>query len=148
MENVLNVAAYISQRYFSEYSEQIDKMKLHELMYFAQRESLIQTGEPLFNTTFYGWKYGPVLKEILDTTLISMEPKDFISNCFPILNKVFASYAKKDFWSLSRLTQGETSWKTSRLPENTNHLMSLENICKDVERMKSRRQMLKKLGFI
>ncbi len=64
MENVLNVATHISQRYFSEYSEQIDKMKLHSLMYFAQRESLIQTGEPLFDATFYGCKYGPILKEI------------------------------------------------------------------------------------
>lgn len=107
MEDVLNVAAYISQRYFSEYSEQIDKMKLHELMYFAQRESLIQTGEPLFDAA----KYGPILKEI-------------------------------------QLTQGETSWKNSRLLENTNNLISLEDIRKDAERMKSRIQMLKKLGFI
>lgn len=103
MEDVLNVAAYISQRYFSEYGEQIDKMKLHELMYFAQREALIQTGEPLFDAAFYGCKYGFVLKEILDTTLISIEPKDFISNCYSILNKVFESYAEKDSWSFSRL---------------------------------------------
>jgi len=109
MEDVLNVAAHIAQRYYSEYNQQIDEMKLHRLMYLIQREAIIQTGEPLFNATFYGWKYGPVLKEILDTTLISIEPKDFISNCFPILNKVFASYAKKDSWSLSRLARGETS---------------------------------------
>ncbi len=48
MEKVLNFAAYIAQEYFSEYGQQIDEMKLHKLMYFAQRESLIQTGEPLF----------------------------------------------------------------------------------------------------
>ena len=146
MEDVLNVAAYISQRYFSEYSEQIDKMKLHELMYFAQREALIQTGEPLFDATFYGYKYGFVLKEILDTTLAT--PKDFTRDCSSILNEVFASYAKKDSWSLSRLARGETSWKNSRLSENTDNLISLEDIRKDAERMKSRIQMLKKLGFI
>lgn len=146
MEYVLNVAAHISQRYFSEYNEQIDEMKLHRLMYFVQRESLIQTGEPLFDAVFYGYKYGPVLNEIRDTPITS--PKDFTKDCSSILDKVFTSYAKKDSWSLSRLTQGETSWKNSMLPENTNHLMSLEDICKDAERMKSRRQMLKKLGFI
>jgi len=146
MEDVLNVAAYISQRYFSEYNEQIDEMKLHKLMYFAQRESLIQTGEPLFDATFYGYKYGPVLKEILNTSIIA--PKDFTRDCSSILNKVFDSYAKKESWSLSRLTQGETSWKNSRLPENTNHLISLEDIRIDAERIKYRREMLKKLGLI
>lgn len=89
MENVLNIAAYIAQRYYSEYNQQIDEMKLHKLMYLIQRESIIQTGEPLFDATFYGWKYGPVLKEIRDTALISIKPKDFNSNCSPILDKVF-----------------------------------------------------------
>lgn len=122
MEDVLNVAAHISQRYYSECNEQIDEMKLHKLMYFAQRESLIQTGEPLFDATFYGCKYGPILKEI--TGIYIATPKDFTRDCSSILNKVFASYAKKDSCSLSRLTQGETSCKNSMLPENTNHLIS------------------------
>lgn len=148
MEDVLNIATHIAQRYYSEYGEQIDKMKLHEIMYFAQRESIIQTGEPLFDATFYGWKYGPVLKEILDTTLISIEPKDFISNCFPILNKVFESYAGKESWSLSRLTQGELSWKNSRLLENADNLMSLEDIHKDAERIKTGREKLNRLGLL
>ena len=148
MEDVLNVAAYISQRYFLEYNEQMDEMTLHKLMYLIQREAIIQTGEPLFNATFYGWKYGPVLKEILDTTLISVEPKDFIGNCFPILNKVFESYAGKESWSLSRLTQGELSWKNSRLLENADNLMSLEDIHKDAERIKARREMLNRLGLL
>lgn len=146
MEDVLNVAAHISQRYFSEYNEQIDEMKLHKLLYFTQRESLIQTGEPLFDATFYGYKYGPILKEI--TGICIATPKDFTRDCSSILNKVFDSYAKKESWSLSRLTQDETSWKNSMLPENTNHLISLEDIRIDAERIKYRREMLKKLGFI
>lgn len=148
MEDVLNIATHIAQRYYSEYNQQIDEMKLHKLMYLIQRESIIQTGEPLFNATFYGWKYGPVLKEILDTTLISIEPKDFIGNCFPILNKVFESYAGKESWSLSRLTQGELSWKNSRLLENADNLMSLEDIHKDAERIKTRREKLNRLGLL
>ena len=42
MEKVLNIAAHIAQEYFLEYGQQIDEMQLHKLMYFAQRESLIQ----------------------------------------------------------------------------------------------------------
>lgn len=36
MENVMNVAAYITNRYLEEYKQPIDEMKLHKLMYFAQ----------------------------------------------------------------------------------------------------------------
>lgn len=75
-----------------QYGQQIDEMKLHKLMYFAQRESLIQTGAPLFNATFYGWKYGPVLKEIRsaykDGTFITIVPQKFIRDCSVILKKV------------------------------------------------------------
>lgn len=35
-------------------------MKTHKLMYFLQRESLIQTDTVLFEEPFYVWKFGPV----------------------------------------------------------------------------------------
>lgn len=155
MEKVLNIAAYIAQEYFSEYGQQIDEMKLHKLMYFAQRESIIQTGEPLFNATFYGWKYGPVLKEIRsaykDGTFNTIIPKKFITDCSLILEKVLEEYAGKDSWSLSRLTHGEMSWKNSRIgiPEeaNSDNPMDLQDIMADAERIKSRRKMLNGLGL-
>ena len=49
MESVKKVASYIAQRYKKEFGERISEMKLHKLLYFTQRESLIQLGEPLFN---------------------------------------------------------------------------------------------------
>lgn len=155
MEKVLNIAAHIAQGYFSEYGQQIDEMKLHKLMYFAQRESLIQTGEPLFNATFYGWKYGPVLKEIRsaykDGTFVTVKPKKFITDCSMILKKILEEYAGKDSWSLSRLTHGEISWKNSRIgipeEENSDNPMKLEDIIADAERIKSRRKMLNGLGL-
>ncbi len=39
-------------------------MKLHKLLYFAQRESLAITNEPLFEENFEGWKYGSVSREV------------------------------------------------------------------------------------
>ena len=35
-------------RYQKEFGERISEMKLHKLLYFTQRESLIQLGEPMF----------------------------------------------------------------------------------------------------
>jgi len=34
------------------------------LLYFTQRESLAQTGEPMFDATFHAWMYGPVIPTI------------------------------------------------------------------------------------
>lgn len=156
MEEVMNVAAYIIDRYKSEYDEQIDEMKLHKLMYFAQRESIIQTNEPLFDATFYGWKYGPILKEIRSAfkkqSIYSLKTKSFNKDISSILDKIFEDYAGKDSWSLSRLTHGELSWKNSRLgiPEeaNSDNPMSTADIQKDAERIRTRRSMLTQLGLV
>ena len=150
MENVLNVAAHIANRYLLEYGNQIDEMKLHKQMYFAQRESMIQTGEPLFDATFYGWKYGPVLKEIRnafrDGSFAMMKPSELEKDCSGIFDRIFHDYAGKDSWSLSRLTHGELSWKNSRIgideDANSDNKMDLEDIRRDAERIKARREML------
>lgn len=50
MENVVKVASYICQRYQQQFSKRIDEMKLHKLLYFTQREAIIQTEEPILKT--------------------------------------------------------------------------------------------------
>ena len=64
MADVVKIASYICMRYQQQYSKEIDEMKLHKLLYFTQRESIIQTGEPLFKDCFEAWKYGPVMVSI------------------------------------------------------------------------------------
>ena len=56
MERILDVAQYIYDEYKRQSGEVIDEMKLHKLLYFAQRESLAITNEPLFEGDFEGWK--------------------------------------------------------------------------------------------
>ena len=109
----------------------------------------------LFNATFYGWKYGPILKEIRsaykDGTMILAKPQKF--NCDPksLFDRIFEDYAGKDSWSLSRLTHGELSWKNSRvgIPEeaNSDNPMSTDDIRKDADRIRARRNMLTQLGL-
>ena len=155
MEDLMNVASYICNRYSKEYGSRIDEMKLHKLLYFAQRESLIQNREPLFDAVFYGWKFGPILKEIRlayrDDLFYDSVPQDVIFRMLSIMNKVFEEYAGKDSWSLSRLTHGEFSWKNSRhgVPdgENSYNTMSLDDIRVDADRIRERREMLLKLGL-
>lgn len=155
MEDLMNVASYVCNRYSSEYGTQIDEMKLHKLLYFAQRESLIQDKEPLFDGVFYGWKFGPVLKEVRsavrDDSLCRTVPEDVSLRIKHVMDKVFNEYAAKDSWSLSRLTHGELAWKNSRAgiseDANSDNPMKLEDIAKDADRIRKRRAMLAQLGL-
>jgi phage protein len=155
MENLMSVASYVFNRYQETMGEKIDEMKFHKLLYFAQRESIIQKNEPLFAEVFYGWKFGPVLKEIRNAyredTFLKVVDEETVSRLKDIMDKVFEEYASKDSWSLSRLTHGEVSWKNSRkdIPEgaNSDNPMCLEDIIKDAERIKQRRIGLANLGL-
>lgn len=156
MEKLMNVASYIYNRYYLTKGERIDEMKLHKMLYFAQREALIQRNEPLFAETFYGWKFGPVLKEIRnvykDGSFIEEVEEGVIDRVKSIMDKVFEEYADKDSWSLSRLTHGEYSWKNARkeIPDGVNgdNPMDINDIAKDAERVRLRRVALAKLGLI
>lgn len=151
MEDLMYVASYVCNRYSGEFGLKIDEMKLHKLLYFAQRESLIQRQEPLFD----GWKFGPILKEIRvayrDDSFYTSIPSDVVVRITPIMDKVFEEYDGKDSWSLSRLTHGEYAWKNLRIGildgENGDLPMKLEDIRVDANRIRERREMLSQLGL-
>lgn len=154
MLDVLKVASYISRRYEAEFGSKIDEMKLHKLLYFAQRESIIQSGEPLFNAQFHAWKYGPVLVEIRSLYKLGKLTKHISSEeIYPYLSvfdKVFELYAPKDAWSLSSITHGEVSWLNARkgVPagENSDAVMAIDDIRKDAQHIKVRRYLLSKIN--
>ncbi|MCM1272197.1 MAG: DUF4065 domain-containing protein [Clostridium sp.] len=64
MENALNVAKYLYDTYLERFKCPMDEMKMHKLMYFVQRESLMFRKDVLFDEAFLGWKYGPVLPSV------------------------------------------------------------------------------------
>ena len=82
---------------------------INKLMYFSQRESLMNTNEPLFNGVFYGWKYGPVLKEVRDQYFGDIVPFAYVSGTVrketvDLLQKVLERYGSLSFWKLSCLS--------------------------------------------
>ncbi len=155
MDNVLSVASYLVQQYCARYGRPLDEMKIHKLLYFAQRESFIQFDEPLFDATFFGWKYGPVLKEIRraysDGAFSCYNTISVCERTQLVIAKVLGDYAEKDSWSLSRLTHGELSWRKSRagVPEeaSSDYPMDNNDIKLDAARIKERRTLLSNLGL-
>ena len=46
--NAVGIAGVFSFRFREKTGTEIDEMKLHKMLYLAQRESLIRTGKPIF----------------------------------------------------------------------------------------------------
>lgn len=150
MMDVLKAASYIYCRYKEEYGKCIDEMKLHKLLYFAQRECLVQTKEPLFRDRFEAWKYGPVMVAIRDEyrngTLCEVPSQEELACCQAVFDKVFQTFAAKDSWSLSTLTHSEYSWQKAREgcapDEQSSTCIATEDIAKDADRIRTRRFLL------
>lgn len=143
MEKIINVAQYVFTEYKKITGEIIDEMKLHKLLYFAQRESLAITNEALFEGEFEGWKYGPVCKEIRNSITrdgIIDYDSDISDECKYIINNIILEYGSLASWKLSELSHKEKSWKNSRAGlsdgENGNRKIKLEDIREDAKKVR------------
>lgn len=147
MLGILEIASYICGRYRRDYGAQIDEMKLHKLLYFTQRECIVQTGNPITADTFEAWKYGPVSLdvhrhfargEIFSTEIETMGPA-----YTEVFDAVFKFYAQKNAWSLSTLSHGELSWQRARAGMPSTHpctaKLKIEDIREDANRIRLRR---------
>ena len=156
MHDIMQIADWFCEMYRRRFHVAIDEMKLHKLLYLAQRESFIECGSPLFKDEFSAWKYGPVMVKIRDAfrtgrfaqmaQFVCQLPNDVVA----ILQTVFDNYAWKNSWSLSRLTHSETSWQKARgdLDEwqHVDGVIKTADIRIDAQRVAARRQMLSLLG--
>lgn len=139
MESVKNVAAYIARHYVDLFGEPIDQMKLHKLLYFAQRESFILYDKPLFKGFFHAGKYGPIVIEIRDLYRdnelldIPNPSNDYLQQNAKIFERIWDYYAKKSSHSLSILSHGEISWKNAyeKMPDCHSPYIRMKN--KDIQ---------------
>lgn len=118
MENTLYVAKALYDMYLKQTGRHMDEMKMHKLMYFSQRESLMYNQKVLFAEDFYGWKYGPVLKSVRNEFMKSVPFYNVDGDVLPhterLLESVLQRYGSESSWKLSSLSHGEFSWKMAR----------------------------------
>lgn len=118
MQSIINVAQYVYDRYKQETGDNLDEMKLHKLLYFAQRESLAITDEPLFKEEMQGWIHGPVsplVRSLFSSDIgIMMNTDDVDPATKRIVNNVISEFGHYASWKLRDLFHQELSWKNSR----------------------------------
>lgn len=143
MDNIINVANYVVDRYYELTGETLDEMKLHKLLYFIQRESFAILGKPAFDGVFEGWKYGPVSREVrnrfkngkvLNLTVPVSDDIQYIAS------NVIMEYGSLASWKLSDLSHRETSWINSRKglasEENGNQIIDTNDIREDAKKVR------------
>lgn len=143
MERILDVAAYICDKYTELTKGYIDEMRLHKLLYLSQREMLAFTNKPLFTEAFEGWKYGPVSPTVrghFDNGTINFEVNDISSDAKTIVDNVIETYKSIPTLELSELTHKELSWKESRnglrSGENGHRKIKLDDIRLDAMKLR------------
>ena len=116
MDSIVDIAKYLIDRYkmVSKEDDIIDEMKLHKLLYFAQRESFAINNEPLFLGKFEGWKYGPVSRDVRAyykdlKSGILIETKEISDASKYIINNIVKEYGAMVDWKVSDLSNKEKS---------------------------------------
>ncbi len=145
MIDIFTAAKYVTQRYRKSFGLPLDEMKLHKLLYFAQRESFVMFGQPMFDSQFEAWKYGPVMRCLRgrswDTNedLLTIHPE--ILFYLPVFEKVFELYAAKNSWTLSSVSHGESCWQKAKDREAGFSAVEIltDDIRQDAETIKLRR---------
>ena len=148
MESVLQVATYMCERYCREYGKNLDEMKLHKLLYFTQRESIIRTGDVMFDAEFRAWQYGPVVRVVRDAYKTgglkeTLSPEAQMRHS-AVFDYIFVTYAGKSSYSLATQSHSELSWEHARAGygdyDASDVPMKLEDMREDAERAKKWRE--------
>ena len=151
MSKTLAVAKYLNELNVERHGCDMDEMKMHKMMYFSQRESLMNTNNPLFGDSFEAWKFGPVLRSVRNeykrnhmfesvNETVNEEEKRLVES-------VFERYDSFDAWDLSSLSHEEFSWKQARegLAPNEN---GSQKLSLPAMRVVAKREMLRKKGVV
>lgn len=144
MDRIIDAANYLYSKYKAiSGGDPLDEMKLHKLLYLAQRESLAITGAPLFTEKFQGWKLGPVspdVRNVYSTEGIQAITRDISPQAALILNAVLEEYGPIESWSLSQLSHQEISWQSARAglgPNDPGNVeLKLEDIKEDAKKVR------------
>lgn len=137
MEEILNVANFIFEEYKKISGVAIDEMKLHKLLYFAQRETIAILNEPLFEESMQAWDYGPVSVDVrmayTKKGIVGDNFRPISSQHAYIVKDIILQYGSLASWKLSEMSHQEISWLNARKTGSKKAPMSLEDIREDAK---------------
>lgn len=114
-KDIVNIATSIKSLYSNILQkDDLTEMKMHKLLYYAQKKHYENFGEWLFNDDFEGWRLGPVNRKVRSS--FPELPVDFelsLDEEFTIRETIF-EYGIFSAKKLSELSHDEEAYKISR----------------------------------
>ncbi len=151
MANTLAVAKYLNKLNSERHGCYMQQMRMHKLMYFSQRESLMVNNTLLFDSDFEAWKYGPVLtdvrKEYLSGHMFKADYGMLTDDEQQLVLSVFNRYEPVSTWDLSSLSHEEYSWKQAREGLSPND-QSQKKLSVSAMRVDAKRESLRRKGVV
>lgn len=117
--DILEIAGAINTLYQRIYSGSLEKneMKMHKLLYFAQKKHYSNFGEWLFDDDFEGWVHGPVNKrvrnQILKLPVVELE--DLTLEEEYTIREIVFDYGQFSALYLKKLSHQDNAYKKSRI---------------------------------
>lgn len=140
--DILTIASAIKTLYeeiynVSDEDNDLTELKMHKLLYFAQKQHYGNFGEWLFEEDFEGWVHGPVNRKVRNS-FISLQKFD--GQLTPeeeyTIREVIFDYGKFPGWYLRNLSHEDSCYKISREglrdDERGDRVIPKENIIKDI----------------
>lgn len=139
-ERTFGVAQYLDSLYMQEHDgEHIDELRLHKLMYFAQKQCLKERKTALFGGLIEGWRFGPVVVPVhgaLKENRLYKKTYEISDGAKKLLDQIYAKYKDISSMELNNLSHEEFSWMKSRdgkKPEDSsNAVISVADIDVDI----------------
>lgn len=143
MDHILSAAQYLYTAYQEITGAPIDRMKLHKLLYFTQREGFAITGRQILSGDFEGWVHGPVCREVwyaFTDDGIAAPTEPISDETAYIIRNVILEYGKLDSWALRDMTHKDISWKNARKglspTEAGSRVLEIDDIREDAKKVR------------
>lgn len=149
MRNILEIASALNTIYQQVYSplrkNDMTEMKMHKMLYFAQKIHYQNFGKWLFEEDFEGWVHGPVNKEVRNKfTTIKLIPFD-INKLTPeeeyTIRETVFEYGQYDALTLREMSHNDNAYINSRKGlepnEHGNKIIKKEDIIIDIKNCNS-----------
>lgn len=140
--DILPIAAALESLYkaifnVSDEENDLTEMKIHKLLYFAQKQHYSTFGEWLFNDDFEGWVHGPVNRKVRNSLpLLNHYCDELTLEEEYTLREVIHEYGKFTAGYLRNLSHEDTAYKISRLglqeDENGTEIIKKDDIINDI----------------
>jgi len=128
LRDILDIASAIKKIYEAVFapdgeSSDLTELKMHKLLYFAQRRHYEHFGEWLFNDDFEGWVHGPVNRRVRTSFMyLGDQEVELTLEEEYTLREVIYEYGRYSAGYLRNLSHNDNAYRISREGLNDNEL--------------------------